>query len=231
MISQAVSIKGPMSTTLFRMIFSDERGQMALVGFLNSMLKTLSEIVSVQVRGPRSGKYPQHEAVSNLDIRAVLANKSAVEIKLYMVPKCTTPTAAHYLASSWIRSELRSGGFSSYRRAAVAIILVAEELFPNRPTEFEVSFSLQQDDPGPEVLRDVVGRVQIKFLEIMKANRLWQERKLTLDDMRLGAWLGFLADPCSQSVDEACLYMPELQDAREVLNEIMAEEDISEMVY
>lgn len=230
-MKQVEAIKGPISTSVFKTIFSGDRGQIALVGFLNSMLKTISEIISAQVQGPRTAKLQAPEAVSNLDVRAILANKTTVEIKLYMVPKCTSPTAAHYLASSWIRTEFRTGGFSPSRRTAIAIILVAEELFPNRPTEFEVSFSLQQNDPGPEVLGEVVGRVQIKFLEIMKASRLWRERKLTLDDMRLGAWLGFLADPSSPAVDEACLYMPELQDAREVLREIVAEEDISEMIY
>ena len=106
---------------------------------------------------------------------------------------------------------------------------MAEDIFPSRPSDFEVSFSLQQDDTGAPVFAELREQMQIKFFEISKALRLWRERQLPADDVSLGAWLGFLADPSSQAVEEACMSIPELKDAKNALEELSAQDEAREI--
>ena len=126
-------------------------------------------------------------------------------------------------------SELKKGHFYSELRPVIVIFLVAEDIFPSRPSDFEVSFSLQQDDTGAAVFAELREQMQIKFFEISKAFRLWQERQLPADNVSLGAWLGFLAGPSSQAVEEACMSIPELKDAKNALEELSAQDEAREI--
>jgi predicted transposase/invertase (TIGR01784 family) len=126
-------------------------------------------------------------------------------------------------------SELKKGHLYSALRPVIVIFLVAEDIFPTRPKDFEVSFSLQQDDHGAAVFGELREQMQIKFIEISKAFSLWRERQLPLNDVSLGAWLGFLADPSSQAVEEACMSIPELKDAKNALEELSAQDEAREI--
>ena len=121
------------------------------------------------------------------------------------------------------------GGLYENLRPVIVIFLVAEDLFPSRPRDFDVSFSLQQEDSGSPVMAELKGQMRLIFVEILKAFRLWQERQLSPDDVSLGAWLAFLAAPNSQIVKEACMSMPELKDAKDALEDLSAKDEAREI--
>ncbi|MBM4254010.1 MAG: hypothetical protein FJ146_18745 [Deltaproteobacteria bacterium] len=210
-------------------LFARDHGQTALIGFLGAALKPIAPIVTATVSIPKIPRHLFNERGHELDICLTLADGAAVDVKLQVVPTSDSPKHALYLASSWLTAAHKLRGASAQRRRpAIAIFLVSNDLFPERPHEFEVSFSLHQDDAGPAVLEELAGQVQIKFLEITKASRLWLAKALPLDDMILGAWLGYFADPTSAAVAAACAYLPELQDAREIMEEISRSQSAQE---
>ena len=49
---------------------------------------------------------------------------------------------------------------------AIVIFLVAEDLFHSGPKDFDLNFSLQQDDQCPAVFTDFRSQMQIRFFEI-----------------------------------------------------------------
>ena len=108
-------------------------------------------------------------------------------------------------------------------------LLLAEDAFPTRPRDFHVGFSLQQDDQGEAVCEDLRSQLHLHFFEVAKALRLWQARQLPATEVKLGAWLGFLADPSNQAVAEACMTLPDLKEAKDVLEELSAEDDAREI--
>ena len=88
---------------------------------------------------------------------------------------------------------------------------------------------MQQDDAGPGVFPELREQLGLQFLEIPKAFRLWTGRQLPQDDVKLGAWLGFLADPANPDLEEASMSIPELKDAKHTLEEISADDEAREL--
>jgi predicted transposase/invertase (TIGR01784 family) len=152
-----------------------------------------------------------------------------IDVEMQMASHNGMAKRALYYACRMYSSELKVGELYDALRPAVVIFLLAEDLFYERPSEFELGYSLQQDDAGPVGFTELTCELRIKFYEILKAFRLWQERQLPSDDVSLGAWLGFLADPMSQAVEEACMSIPELKDAKNALEELSSEAEAREI--
>jgi len=220
----------PTLDVVFKMLFARKRGHGALIGLLNAILKPASKITSVEVQNPHIPKLLIDDKGTILDIHVKLDDGTLLDIEMQMAPHESLAKRALYYASRMYATELGAGDFYSLLRPVIVIFLLAEDLFPARPDEFAVGFSLHQDDDGPAVFKaELSGQMQIKFYEIGKAFRLWQTRQLPPDDVSLGAWLGFLADPSSQSVEEACMSIPELKDAKVALEELSAEDEAREI--
>ena len=219
----------PTLDVVFKMLFARKRGRRALIGLLNAILKPASKITSVHVLNPDIPKILVDDKGTVLDIHAKLADGTLLDIEMQMTSHDALAKRALYYASRMYSSELNTGDSYTELRPVIVIFLVAQDLFSSRPNDFEVSFSLQQDDPGAAVFGELREQIQIKFFEISKAFRLWQERQLPADDISLGAWLGFLADPSSQAVQEACMSIPELKDAKRALEELSAQEEAREI--
>ena len=219
----------PTLDVVFKMLFARRRGRSALISLLNEILKPKSKITTVEVLNPDIPKILVGDKGTVLDIHAKLADGTLLDIEMQMASHDALAKRALYYGSRMYSSELKKGHYYTELRPVIVIFLVAEDIFPSRPSDFEVSFSLQQDDTGAAVFAELREQMQIKFFEISKAFRLWQERQLPLNDVSLGAWLGFLADPSSQAVEEACMSIPELKDAKNALEELSAQDEAREI--
>jgi len=229
MKKQKYELLSPTLDVVFKMLFASKRGRQALIGLLNAILKPASKITSVEVLNPQIPKLLVEDKGTVLDIHAKLADGTLIDIEMQMTSKTALPKRALYYATRMYSSELKVGDQYDRLRPVIVIFLVAEDLFPSRPRDFEVAFSLQQEDTGSPVMEELQGEIRLIFVEIIKAFRLWQERQLPPDDVTLGAWLAFLAAPNSPIVKEACMSMPELKDAKDALEDLSAEDEAREI--
>ena len=187
----------PKLDVVFKMLFASTRGRRALIALLNAALKPASKITSVEVLNPDIPKILVDDKGTVLDIHAKLADGSLVDIEMQMTSHTAMAKRALYYATRMYSSELEPGQWYTSLRPVIVLFFVAEDLFLTRPNEFQVGFSLQQQDKGPAVLGELADQLQIRFFEIPKACRIWQSRQLTSDEVALGAWLGFLQNPSS----------------------------------
>jgi predicted transposase/invertase (TIGR01784 family) len=219
----------PTLDVVFKMLFASQRGRRSLIALLNAALKPPSPISSVEVLNPDIPKLLVDDKATVLDIHARLFDGTLIDIEMQMASHPGLARRALFYASKMYTSELSVGHLYTELRPVVVLFFLAEDIFPSRTRDFAVSFSVQQDDQGPAVFQELRGQFTIKFFEIHKAFQLWQARQISPNDVDLGGWLGFLADPDSKTVEELCLSMPELKEAKATLEEISADKEAREV--
>ncbi len=226
---QSYPLLKPTLDVVFKMLFASQRGRRALISLLNAALKPPSPICSVEVLNPEIPKILIDDKATILDIHAKLANGTLIDIEMQMASHQGMSRRALFYASKMYASELDVGHLYTELRPVVVLFFVAEDIFPSRPRDFEVSFSIQQDDKGPAVFHELRGQMKLKFFEIQKAFKLWRSRQVSPNDVNLGGWLGFLADPGSKAIEELCMTVPELKEAKDALEEISADKEAREV--
>jgi predicted transposase/invertase (TIGR01784 family) len=187
------------------MIFGDPKHPKILIHFLNCIIKPKSPIKNVEIVNPNYEPEYIGDKSSRLDIVAKTETGEILNIEIQRRDEGNMTARSLFYWSHMFSGQLSvSQDYSSLKRT-ICINVLDFNLFKTDDRYWRKNQI--QDTETNERLTDLL---EIHFLELNKMKESREESPLTF-------WIEFLQDPYSEKVKALCEYVPEIREAKEVL--------------
>ncbi|MCX6110813.1 MAG: Rpn family recombination-promoting nuclease/putative transposase, partial [Proteobacteria bacterium] len=190
-MSRTYDLLDPKNDAVFKMMLTRPGSKPALICLLNAALQPKVPIIDLEVINPNVPIEVIGDKGTILDIHAMLADGTRIDIEMQMRSyKYLGRRAAYYGARMTVDSLKMGGGYDAVADSNVLFFL-AEDQFHHRPDDFHVCYALRQVDSGAEAMPQLRDQMKLHFFEIPKAVKKLRAGCFDASNPILGYWLGF----------------------------------------
>jgi len=190
---------------VFKMIFTDPKHKRVLIHFLNSAINSGDPITDVEILNGELTKEHISQKGSRLDIRARTNRNEIVNIEMQVGTDVNMIGRTLFYWSRLFAGELKISEDYGQLYRTISINILNFKLFKNDARYWRRCYIA--DEETHEKITDLL---EIQFVELDKLKKFTKESPLTF-------WIEFFRDPYSESAKELYKFVPELQEAKEVL--------------
>ena len=190
---------------VFKMIFTDPKHKRVLIHFLNSAINSGDPITDVEILNGELTKEHISQKGSRLDIRARTNRNEIVNIEMQVGTDVNMIGRTLFYWSRLFAGELKISEDYGQLYRTISINILNFKLFKNDARYWRRCYLA--DEETHEKITDLL---EIQFVELDKLKKFTKESPLTF-------WIEFFRDPYSESAKELYKFVPELQEAKEVL--------------
>ncbi len=191
----------PTLDIVFKLLLGHPDATEALIDILNLVLCPEEPITFVSILNPQIPKRNVTDKGVILDILAETSDKRLINIEMQMLfHKGLAKRALHYGATAYSK-QLKQGQPYTELKPTVVIFLLAQCLPNMLPNNFSLEHGFCQLTEGDVVFPEFYDQLKFIFLEIPKGARLWRERQLPENMVKLGQWLAYLDNPASPDLE------------------------------
>ena len=215
------TLLNPKVDFVFKKIFGSEDSKSMLISFLNAILKTKEEIVSVDLKNTDIEKEYIKDKFSRLDVKATTNKNETINIEIQLKDEHNMIQRTLYYWSKLYEEQIGEGDFYNKLNRTVCINILNFKYLKN--DRFHNVYRLKEIETNEE-LTDIE---EIHFIEIpkLKGVDLKEEKDM------LKVWIEFLRDPESEVIRSVEMNNEEIRRAKDKLYKLSQDEKERELYF
>lgn len=201
-------ILSPKVDFVFKKIFGNEKHPKILISFLNSVIKPVDLIESVEIKNTDIEKEHIEDKYSRLDIKAVTNKGEHINIEIQVKNEYNMIKRSLYYWSKMFESQIVKGDNYDALSRTICINILNFKYLKN--DNFHNCYRLKEINTNEEL----TDTMELHFIEIPKLRKLNDTEDIT--DM-LEAWVTFIKTPTSEVINKLEMTNEEIKEAKEEL--------------
>lgn len=201
-------ILSPKVDFVFKKIFGNEKHPKILISFLNSVIKPVDLIESVEIKNTDIEKEHIEDKYSRLDIKAVTNKGEHINIEIQVKNEYNMIKRSLYYWSKMFESQIVKGDNYDALSRTICINILDFKYLKN--DNFHNCYRLKEVNTNEEL----TDTMELHFIEIPKLRKLNDTEDIT--DM-LEAWVTFIKTPTSEVINKLEMTNEEIKEAKEEL--------------
>ena len=194
----------PQNDVAFKIIFADEKHKNVLMHFLNSAIDAEDKIVDVEIMNGEITKEHVSMKGSRLDILAKTNSNHLIDIEMQVSRDPHMVARTLYYWAKLFSGQLIVGDDYEQLRKTITINILNFRLFGDDAYWRKCCLS------DKETMKQLTDLLEIQFLELNKMRKLDENSPITF-------WVEFFKDPYSETCKELYKIVPELKEAKDIL--------------
>ena len=194
----------PQNDVAFKIIFADEKHKNVLMHFLNSAIDVEDKIVDVEIMNGEITQEHVSMKGSRLDILAKTNSNHLIDIEMQVSRDPHMVARTLYYWAKLFSGQLIVGDDYEQLRKTITINILNFRLFDDDAYWRKCCLS------DKETMKQLTDLLEIQFLELNKMRKLDENSPITF-------WVEFFKDPYSETCKELYKIVPELKEAKDIL--------------
>lgn len=201
-------ILSPKVDFVFKKIFGNEKHPKILISFLNSVIKPVDLIESVEIKNTDIEKEHIEDKYSRLDIKAVTNKGEHINIEIQVKNEYNMIKRSLYYWSKMFEGQIVKGDNYDALSRTICINILDFKYLKN--DSFHNCYRLKEINTNEEL----TDTMELHFIEIPKLRKL--DNADDISDM-LEAWVTFIQRPTSEVINKLEMTNEEIKEAKEEL--------------